>query len=185
MKKILFAVLLFCGIAVNTARAQQHNKGVSGLSLSGIGLYTSSLTFGGELMYSHYLSRSVTLQGGAFYDRTTFVIDKNTHPIDTYGVRADVLYLLTQKKSFYLNIGAGVGLGIESVSWAKKRLQEQYIVVENLKNRFLLGLDAKLQAEYFVFPEFALICEGKGMYRPFANSSKFIPALSLGIKKLF
>lgn len=185
MKKILFAVLLFCGIAVNTARAQQHNKGVSGLSLSGIGLYTSSLTFGGELMYSHYLSRSVTLQGGAFYDRTTFVIDKNTHPIDTYGVRADALYLLTQRKSFFLNLGAGVGLGIENVSRASQQLKEQYIVIENLKNRFSLILEAKLQAEYFLLPSIALVAEGKSMYRPFANSSKFVPAVSLGIKKLF
>lgn len=185
MKKIFFAILLYCCIYSNTAQAQQHNKGVSGLALSGTSLYTSSLSFGGEIMYSYYFTRNITLQGGAFFDQTTFKVEKENYPVSNVGVRGDALYLLTQRKSFFLNLGAGVGLGIENVSRASQQLKEQYIVIENLKNRFSLILEAKLQAEYFLLPSIALVAEGKSMYRPFANSSKFVPAVSLGIKKLF
>lgn len=185
MKKLLFAVLVLCMITVNTANAQQHNRGVSGLTLSATGLYTSKFSFGGEAMYIHYLTRNITLQGGVFWDRIMFSVEQNSYPIDTYGVRADALYLILKGKGFYLNLGAGLGLGLENVSLAKKRLQEQYIIIENLKNRFSLGLEAKIQAEYFVLPELALVSDVRGVYRPFSNTYSFIPALSLGIKKLF
>lgn len=185
MNRILIAVIALCSIAVSSF-AQQHNKGVSGLSISGIGLYTSRPSFGGEVMYSRYMTRRITLQGGLFFDRSAFsTLDKKIYPIDSYGVRADAYYLVARAKSIYLNVGGGIGVGFEDVSLAKKQLQERHIMIEGLSNRLSLGIEAKLQAEYFVFPELALIFEGKGIYRPLANTHKMIPAIGVGIKKLF
>lgn len=185
MKRILFTVMLFCSIAVNAASGQQHYKGVAGVSLSANGLVANGLSYGAEAMYSRYLTRSITLQGGFYWDLSHFKLNDDSYPIHNIGVRADLFYTLLSVRSFYLNGGAGVGVGLEETSQSRSIMEQRKITIDGFQNKFSLSLEPKINAEYFFTSRWALLMEVKGMYRPLSNTTKFIPAFGVGVKTLF
>lgn len=167
--------------------AQRHFRGGQSIEVNaGSRLSGSDYNEYFNASFSHYSSKKSYLKIGLNYLAPTFEIGGETEKtticfLDTKWF----LSLLTDNKSFWLNIGGGAFIGYENVPSLDDYIKTGVILDKEYKSTATLGAIAGIELEYFFYKNAAFLIAVNQMYNPMSNLNNWHTIGSIGLKFIF
>ncbi|MDR2909983.1 MAG: conjugal transfer protein TraO [Bacteroidales bacterium] len=158
-------IFALCILFSLNAVAQRHSENSKGFEFSGGFMDNTKFppgdngAFALNLSYSSYISTKSYYKTGLDMSEKSYTVEGDlTAPIMTYLVDGKYFYsiLSNSQKSFFVNIGGGGFLGFENVNKLKREYTSRYYST-GLKNRFVYGLNAGIEIEYFFTSRFGIV----------------------------
>ncbi|WP_025843604.1 hypothetical protein [Porphyromonas gingivicanis] len=186
MRKLIFAVLLFCIIAVKLTNAQQHNKGFWGIAVNGGLILNDEVGKSLAVKYFRFLNGDFTIGGKLLFMETYKRFPEiGKHPIHHYFAIIAGDYTFLKRSPFYLSLSLDLGGGYENMRGLEEKLKKNYLEVsKGEKSSFGLIFAPKIEGEYFL-GTLAISAEVGMMYFPFSNGEVIAPIMGIGIKQIF
>ncbi len=177
MKKLVIIFLFF----TYCSYGQRHIGGTLGLDLSCGFLDNFKFSKGDDSGFYGSVSLSKFMLNGGYwkygYDYTLryFNPDPNIASINVKQFLVNVNYfkdiLSNRGSDVYLNLGAGLDAGYESINNGSRKVRNGVFI--NQRSRFLFGLGVVLDVELYFFDGFALLLKASERYHPLSDLSKF------------
>lgn len=186
MKKLVIIFLFF----THYGYGQRHIGGTLGLDLSAGFMNNFKLDkkdnagFYGSISLSKFTKNGGYWKYGYDYTLRYFNPDVNIPSIDVKQFLANVNYfkdiLSNRGSDVYLNLGAGLDAGYESINNGNRRIKNKVLI--NQRSRFIFGVGIALDVEIYFFDGFAFLLKASEKYHPLSDLSKFSFQVGTGLR---